>query len=104
MNGKVKQTIKILAGIILGFVLFVAASKGLSYMLVPRDDSWMDHWYRILTDSYYEQDHIDNLYVGTSHVHNGVDPALYFFGGGIEGGGVLWIIFAFMYIGLMLAV
>ena len=30
-------------------------------------------------------------------------PALYFFGGGIEGGGVLWIIFAFMYIGLLLS-
>ena len=30
-------------------------------------------------------------------------PGIFFFGGGIEGGGVLWIIFAFVYIGLVLA-
>lgn len=30
-------------------------------------------------------------------------PALYFFGGGIEGGGFIWIIFAFMYVGLVLS-
>lgn len=29
-------------------------------------------------------------------------PALFFFGGGIRGGGVIWIIFAFMYVGLVL--
>ncbi len=29
-------------------------------------------------------------------------PTLFFFGGGLEGGGVLWIIFAFMYVGLLL--
>jgi len=29
-------------------------------------------------------------------------PALFFFGGGLEGGGYLWIIFAFMYAGLVL--
>ncbi len=29
-------------------------------------------------------------------------PSLYFFGGGIEGGGVLWIIFTFTYAGLVL--
>ena len=29
-------------------------------------------------------------------------PALFFFGGGLMGGGVLWFIFAFMYIGLVL--
>ncbi len=29
-------------------------------------------------------------------------PALFFFGGGVEGGGVFWIIFAFMYAGLVL--
>ncbi len=27
-------------------------------------------------------------------------PALFFFGGGAEGGGIIWIIFAFMYVGL----
>ncbi|WP_408070233.1 DegV family protein [Butyrivibrio sp. JL13D10] len=31
-----------------------------------------------------------------------VNPALYFFGGGVEGGGVLWIIFTFTYAGLVL--
>ena len=30
-------------------------------------------------------------------------PALYFFGGGVEGGGVFWVIFAFMYLGLTLS-
>ena len=29
-------------------------------------------------------------------------PTLFFFGGGIYGGGVLWIIFAFMYVGLVM--
>ncbi|MBQ6442972.1 MAG: DegV family EDD domain-containing protein [Lachnospiraceae bacterium] len=29
-------------------------------------------------------------------------PALFFFGGGVYGGGVLWIIFTFMYIGLVM--
>ncbi len=29
-------------------------------------------------------------------------PALFFFGGGLKGGGVIWIIFAFMYVGLVL--
>ena len=31
-----------------------------------------------------------------------INPALFFFGGGLEGGGVLWIIFSFMYTGLLL--
>lgn len=30
-------------------------------------------------------------------------PTIFFFGGGIEGGGVLWFIFAFLYIGLVLS-
>ncbi|MCR4923032.1 MAG: DegV family EDD domain-containing protein [Lachnospiraceae bacterium] len=30
-------------------------------------------------------------------------PVIFFFGGGLEGGGVLWIIFSFMYIGLILS-
>lgn len=29
-------------------------------------------------------------------------PALFFFGGGLKGGGVLWLIFAFIYVGLVL--
>ena len=33
----------------------------------------------------------------------GVLPALFFFGGGTEGGGVLWIIFTFMYVGLLIS-
>ncbi|MBO4905403.1 MAG: DegV family EDD domain-containing protein [Lachnospiraceae bacterium] len=31
-----------------------------------------------------------------------VIPGLFFFGGGVKGGGVIWFIFAFMYIGLLL--
>ena len=30
-------------------------------------------------------------------------PGLFFFGGGIEGGGVLWIIFAYVYVGLVIS-
>ena len=30
-------------------------------------------------------------------------PALYFFGGGIQGGGFIWIIFTFIYVGLVIA-
>ncbi len=30
-------------------------------------------------------------------------PGIFFFGGGVEGGGVLWIIFAFVYIGLVIS-
>ncbi|MBO4396252.1 MAG: DegV family EDD domain-containing protein [Eubacterium sp.] len=33
----------------------------------------------------------------------GIVPALFFFGGRVYGGGFLWIIFAFMYIGLLLS-
>ena len=29
-------------------------------------------------------------------------PGLFFFGGGVKGGGVIWFIFAYMYIGLLL--
>ncbi len=29
-------------------------------------------------------------------------PGLFFFGGGVKGGGIIWIIFAFMYVGLVL--
>ncbi|MCR5486264.1 MAG: DegV family EDD domain-containing protein [Lachnospiraceae bacterium] len=29
-------------------------------------------------------------------------PALFFFGGGVKGGGVIWIIYAFIYVGLLL--
>ncbi len=32
----------------------------------------------------------------------GVVPSLFFFGGGLNGGGFLWIIFTFMYIGMLL--
>ncbi|MCR4591263.1 MAG: DegV family EDD domain-containing protein [Lachnospiraceae bacterium] len=32
----------------------------------------------------------------------GVLPGLFFFGGGVKGGGVIWIIFGFMYVGLVL--
>ena len=31
-----------------------------------------------------------------------VIPGLFFFGGGVEGGGVLWIIFVFLYVGIMI--
>jgi len=30
-------------------------------------------------------------------------PALFFFGGGLEGGGVIWFVFAFLYVGLVLS-
>ena len=30
-------------------------------------------------------------------------PSLFFFGGGVEGGGVLWVIFTFIYVGLVLS-
>ncbi len=30
-------------------------------------------------------------------------PTLFFFGGGVEGGGVLWIVFAYIYVGLVLS-
>ena len=32
-----------------------------------------------------------------------VFPILFFFGGGLQGGGVLWMIFAFMYVGVLLS-
>ncbi|MCR4787785.1 MAG: DegV family EDD domain-containing protein [Lachnospiraceae bacterium] len=30
-------------------------------------------------------------------------PALFFFGGGVEGGGIIWVIFIFVYVGLLLS-
>ncbi len=50
--------------------------------------------------------HFDKLKVATKITAVGVVfiiiPGLFFFGGGVKGGGVIWIIFAFMYVGLVL--
>ncbi|MBQ9550955.1 MAG: DegV family EDD domain-containing protein [Lachnospiraceae bacterium] len=50
--------------------------------------------------------HFDKLKLGIRITVIGIVtlllPALFFFGGGVKGGGIIWIIFAFMYIGLVL--
>ncbi len=56
---------------IAGILLFVLVCKGLDFLYVTYDP-----WHRILFHSYYEQEQIDNLFIGSSHVFCDVDPAL----------------------------
>lgn len=55
----------------------------------------------VLVSLYYEKLRITIRMIVLSLVFI-ILPSLFFFGGGVEGGGFLWIIFAFMYVGLVL--
>ena len=58
-----------MAGILAGILLFAAACSRLNFIYVKYDP-----WYRILFHSYEQQDRIDTLFLGSSHVFCDVDP------------------------------
>ncbi len=66
-----KKSVKTIAGIGAGVILFALICCVLNYIYVT-DSAWE----RILFHSYYEQDNIDNVFMGSSHVYCGVDPFL----------------------------
>ncbi len=69
--GIMRIRLRIIVQIMLGLVVFIATCKALNYIYVPYSP-----WERILFHSYYDQDNIDNIYMGSSHVYCGVDPNL----------------------------
>ncbi len=64
----IKRTCKVLAA----FLAFGLIVKALNYMYL---DDYSEPWIRILWDNYYsDEENIDTLLLGTSHVFCGVDP------------------------------
>ncbi len=63
------KRIKTLSGIAVGAILFAIICRVLNYIYVT-DSAWE----RIMFHSYYEQDNIDNIFLGSSHVYCGVNP------------------------------
>lgn len=55
----------------MGIIIFVWACHALNYMYVT-----YDAWHRILFRSYYSQDNIDNVFMGTSHVYCDINPVI----------------------------
>ena len=55
-----------------------------------------------LVTLYKKKVHFAIRFIATSLVFV-ILPALFFFGGGVEGGGVLWFVFAFLYVGLVMS-
>jgi hypothetical protein len=66
-----KDKLKIILGLIMGIALFALICKGLNYIYVSYDP-----WYRMVFQSYYDQDNIDNVFLGSSVVYFGVDPTV----------------------------
>ena len=71
---KIKDRIRGLVAFVCSAAAFIAIVCILNYIYVVNGELWYDHWYRNLFHSYYEQDNIDCLVLGTSHVHFGIDP------------------------------
>lgn len=64
--------LKKIAGIAVSFFLFYEIAKGLNYIYVPDSE-----WERIVMHYFYEDEgKIDNLFLGSSHLHNDIDPFL----------------------------
>lgn len=71
MGRIIKKGIEVLAATL----VFMGIVHGLNYLYVEANDSYV--WYRILWHSYYEdRGKIDNLYLGSSHVYNDIDPRI----------------------------
>lgn len=67
-----KRKIGIIAGLIIGFLIFAGGCRFLDRLLVEEDA-----WHKILFHSYYGQDrNIDNAFIGSSHVLCDVEPLL----------------------------
>lgn len=64
--------LKRMAGIAVGFFLFYEITRGLNYIYVPDSE-----WERIVMHHLYEDEgKIENLFLGSSHLHNDIDPFL----------------------------
>lgn len=61
--------------VLMAILIFAGVVHGLNYLYVEANGSYV--WYRILWHSYYEnRGKIDNLYLGSSHVYNDIDPQI----------------------------
>lgn len=67
----IKKHLRNIVGVVAGLVIFLALCNKLNYMYVSYDS-----WFGILFDSYYAQENIDNIFVGSSHVYCDVNPFL----------------------------
>lgn len=69
---RIRKIAGITAGIAVGLFLFCEIAKGLNYIYVPDSE-----WERIVMHHFYEDEgKIDNLFLGSSHLHNDIDPFL----------------------------
>lgn len=66
------KIIKILGVVVFTILLIILIISGLDYAL--SDD--VESYARIEMHELYEQDHIDSLFLGPSHVYRGIDPAI----------------------------
>lgn len=66
-----KKIIKKCAGILLSLVIIWGICQKINYAIVTYDP-----WSRVLMKSYYEQESIDNVFFGSSHVYCDVNPEI----------------------------
>lgn len=69
------SSIKKVVGILAALVVFAGIVRGLDFLYVGLNDS--TEWCRILWHNFYkDKGKIDNIYVGSSHVHYDLDPMM----------------------------
>ena len=66
-----KKVVKSIIGISVGILIFIFVCNKLNYLYVTYVP-----WHRILFHSYYEQEKIDNVFLGSSHVYCDVNPGM----------------------------
>ncbi len=66
-----KKYIKTAIGLVVGFIFFLIICSVLNFIYVSYDP-----WNRILFHSYYEQEKIDNVFLGSSHVYCDINPTI----------------------------
>ena len=66
-----RKNVKRLVGILLSIMVLFAICKKIDYALVTYEP-----WNRVLMKSYYEQESIDNVFFGSSHVYCDVNPEI----------------------------
>ncbi len=65
------RIIKPVVETLLGIIILLSICNRLNYMYVTYDP-----YHRILFKSYYDQDNIDNIFLGSSHVYCDIDPRI----------------------------
>ncbi|MCM1264184.1 MAG: hypothetical protein NC313_15850 [Butyrivibrio sp.] len=64
--------LKRIAGVLGGIFVFIVISRGLNYIYVDTEE-----WQRIVLHDFYEnKGKIDNVYLGSSHVHYDINPLI----------------------------